>query len=373
VWVSDLVLERSALIDLDAAKFLGLVNGGYGTIAPLFPRRRPEIYLAATYYARRTRGARTDVLEIHDAATLAPLAEVVLPPKRGIDAVALAHAALSDDERFVAVFNWTPGTSLSIVDVERRTFAGEIEIGGCSLVYAVGRRSFLSLCADGAALRVTLDADGHEAARKRSEPFFDPHTDPVTEKAVRYGNEWLFVSFDGKVHPVDASGEDFRVAATWSLFDDADREAQWRVGGNQHLAVHAASGRLYSLVHRGGPDTHKDPGEEVWVYDLRTRRRVERIVLRSPGFTVYGFPIAFGQRWPRPFNRLSDWLLDTFAPAMVSHIQVTQDAQPLLVTASQFSGGLGLYDARDGHFRGRVPAVGWTTDLLLAPGDGQTD
>ena len=39
----------------------------------------------------------------------------------------------------------------------------------------------------------------------------------------------------------------------------------------QHLAVHQKSGRLYSLMHQGGPDTHKEPGTELWIYDLARR------------------------------------------------------------------------------------------------------
>src|SRR5207249_4995007 len=101
------------------------------------------------------------------------------------------------------------------------------------------------LFANGAALTVTLDDTGHETRVERSEPFFDPQKDPVTEKAVRRGSEWLFVSFEGVVHPVDVGGDMPRFGETWSLVDDADRRAAWRVGGGQHLAVHAASGRLY--------------------------------------------------------------------------------------------------------------------------------
>ncbi len=367
VWVSDLVLERAALMDLDSGRFLGLVNGGYGTIAPLFPKRRAELYLPSTYYSRRTRGDRTDVLEIYDVATLSPVGEVVMPPKRATDAVALGHAALSDDERFVAVFNWTPRTSLSIVDVEKRAFVGEIDIPGCSLVYPAGKRRFLSLCADGSAMVVTVDDDGHEASKERTQPFFDPRKDPVTEKGVRNGDQWLFVSFEGYVYPIDVSGEKIRFGEKWSLFSDAERQATWRIGGLQHLAVHEATGRLYSLVHKGGPDTHKQSGDEVWVYDLGKRERVQRIALRSPGVTVYGFPIEFGRTWIWPFNRLSDWILDTFVPAAVSAIQVTQDANPRLVTAAQFSGALGVYDAMSGKFLGRVEPTGWTSDIVLAP------
>jgi methylamine dehydrogenase heavy chain len=371
VWVSDLVLRRTALIDLDGGRFLGMLNGGFGTVMPLFPSRRPEIYLPATYYSRGTRGKRTDVLTIYDLATLSPIGEVILPPRRATNAVALGHSALSDDDRFVAVFNWTTGTSLSVVDVVRRLLTTEINTPGCSLVYAAGPRRFFSICGDGSLFVVTLNDDGREASRRRTEPFFDPRADPVTEKAVRWGDQWIFVSFEGVVHPVDVSGPEIRFGEPWSLVGAADREDSWRIGGLQHLAVHQRSGRLYALMHRGGPDTHKQTGEEVWIYDLISDKRVERVKLRNPGLTIYGFPVEFGGGWPRPFNHLSDWLIDVFAPAAVGQIQVTQGDRPLLFTAAQFSGSLGVYDAMTGLFLDRVQPTGWTSDVLLAPWTGK--
>jgi len=371
IWAGDPILGRAGLVDLDSGRFLGLVNGGYGPFAPLFATRRPEIYVPATYYSRRTHGERTDVLEFYDTATLTPVHEVVVPAKRAIDATTLAHGAVSDDERFAAIFNWTPQTSLSIVDLERRRFAGEIEIPGCSLVYAAGPRRLLSLCADGAAIVVTVDDEGREVSTVRTDPFFDPKTDPVTEKAVRAGDQWIFVSFAGVVHPVDVSAAAPRFPATWSLFTDADRSESWRVGGGQHLAVHAPSGRLYSLVHRGGADTHKEPGEEVWVYDLATKARVQRIALRNSGLTLYGMPVELGRGWVWPFSGSYEWLLDTVVPAAVTHIQVTPDDAPLLATVSAYSGTLGVYDAVTGAFVRRTRPVGWTVDSLLAPWSGR--
>jgi methylamine dehydrogenase heavy chain len=367
VWAADIILERVSLLDADDGRFLGIVNGGYGPIAPLFSRNRKEMYVPATYYARRSHGPRTDVVEIYDTSTLSLIGEIEIPPKRALDGVALAHSALSDDDRFAAMFNWTPMTSLSIVDVEGRVFVEEIAIPGCSLVYAAGKRRFVSLCTDGASLSTVLDDEGRLASRQRSEPFFDPRSDPVTEKAVRFGDRWLFVSFAGNVHTIDVSGDTLRFDEVWSLLDDRDRSDSWRIGGKQHLAVHEGSGRLYSLMHQGGPDTHKEPGSEIWVYDLKTRRRVDRIELRNPGLTVYGFPVEIGKDWFWPFNGLAHWLVYTFAPAAVGYIQVTQDENPLLLTASQFTGSIGVYDAQSGDFVRHVQPTGWTTDLLLAP------
>jgi methylamine dehydrogenase heavy chain len=368
VWASDGHLQRAALVDLDGGGFLGQVNSGYGVPVTVLPRRRRELYLPETYYSRATRGERTDLVTIYDAASLAPVAEVIVPPKRAQNPLPSGNSALSDDDRFLALFNLTPATSLSIVDLESRRFAAEIATPGCSLAYAAGPRRFAMLCADGSLLALSLDEQGREAGRWRSPPFFDPEGDPVTEKAVRHGDEWLFVSFGGVVHPVDVSGREPRPGQPWSLLDERDREQSWRIGGAQHLALHGPSGRLYSLVHQGGEHGHKDPGSELWVYDLATRRRVQRIELRNPGFTFLGMPLEFGRDWIWPFNGLHAFLLDHVLPNLgISQVQVTQDAHPLLVTGSLFSGSLALYDALSGEFLRRVATGNATIQAIQAP------
>jgi methylamine dehydrogenase heavy chain len=363
VWLSDVLLRRSALIDGDSGRFLGMVGAGWGIIAPHVSPDRREIYLAETHYSRGTRGERTDVVTVYDATTLQPAAEVVIPPKRSDHVFGLAGSALSDDGRFLAVFNLTPATSLSIVDLAARSFAAEIDTPGCSLVYAAGTRRFLMLCGDGAALVVELDESGREAARARTAPFFDPKADPVTEKAVRRGDEWLFVSFEGVVHPVDVSQPEPRFGETWSLLSDADRADSWRVGGVQHLAVHAATGTLYSLVHQGGVDTHKDPGTEVWLYDLARRERIGRIAVRSPlaAFLRQILEIEGEGLGARATAAVLDAVLPN--PG-VDRIAVTQDAAPVLFAASTFPSTLAVYDARSGAFLRDVREPGFAATVL---------
>jgi methylamine dehydrogenase heavy chain len=346
VWVADVLLRRSALLDLDRGAFLGMVSTGYLAPTASFPRSRSEFYWPETYYSRGSRGSRTDVVTFYDTLSLSPTGEVVIPPKRAINVLPSANTALSDDDRFLAVFNMTPATSLSIVDVGRRAFVGEIATPGCSLVFAAGTRRFLVLCADGALLTVTLDDTGREASKVRTASFFDWRSDPVTEKAVRHGDRWLFVSFEGIVHPVNVSGDAPRIEAT--------------------------SGRFYSLMHQGGADTHKEPGSEVWVYDLATRKRIQRIELRHPGFSLLSQDFEFGRSWVWPFDRLSDWMLDSVAPNPgVNQIQVTQDDEPLLVTGSQFSGSVAVYEARSLRFLRRVPSGNLTVHSLQAPWGGR--
>ncbi|MCX5739671.1 MAG: amine dehydrogenase large subunit, partial [Proteobacteria bacterium] len=362
VWVSDILLKRAALVDADGARFLGMLPGGSGILAPLRSRDGREIYQAETYYARGTRGQRTDVVSIADAITLQPKGEVVIPPKRSEHTSWVAGSALSDDGRFVAVFNLNPGTSLSIVDVAERRFVGEIETPGCGLVYAAGPRRFLSLCADGTALVVTLDESGRPASKLRTERWFDPQADPITEKAARRGDQWFFVSFEGFVHPIDVSGEALRFADPWPLLSDADRKESWRVGGMQQLALHGATGRLYALMHQGGADTHKDPGTEVFVYDVDKRERVQRIELRNQ---TASFVL---DRLGMPPGGTIDWLLQRALPNEgAERIAVTQDDAPVLLAATAFPATLAVYDARSGEYLRDVSEVGIATNYVAAP------
>ncbi|MGH7291648.1 MAG: amine dehydrogenase large subunit, partial [Myxococcota bacterium] len=97
---------------------------------------------------------------------------------------------------------------------------------------------------------------------------------------------WYFVSFGGDVYPVDASGAEPAFGAKWPLASDAERAAKWLPGGLQPFAVHAPSGRLFALMHKGLRDTHKEHGETVWVFDLATRKRAQTIALREPATSI---------------------------------------------------------------------------------------
>lgn len=366
VWASDALLRRMALADLESGDVLGTIDGGYAVTTALFARTRRELYVPETHYSRGTRGERSDVVTLYDALSLLPLAEVAIPPRRAMNTLPCANAALTDDDRFALVANMTPATSVSVVDLERRVFAGEVATPGCSLVYAAGARRFFSLCADGALLVVTLDDDGREAAKVRTPPFFDPLRDPLTEKAVRRGSQWLFASFEGRLHAVDVSGAELVFAEPWDLVAPAERADRWRIGGRQHLAVHVASGRLYSLVHQGPPDSHKDAGSEIWVHDLATRTRIGSFAARNPGVTYLGAPLEFGQDWVWPLHRLYGALLDLL-PMGPDGIAVTQDERPLLVAGGEFSGSLAVHDARTGELLRRVAPGNSTTVALQVP------
>jgi methylamine dehydrogenase heavy chain len=240
-----------------------------------------------SFFARGSRGTRTDAVVIYDARTLSPIDEVILPKGRFLVADKGHNVDLGSDGRYLLSTNMTPATSVSVVDLEERRYLGEIETPGCTLVYPSGPRRFSSLCADGALFSASFDEKGRAEA-SRTKPFFDVLRDPVFEHAGtdRARHQFHFITYAGTIHSVDLSGEVPAFAEPWSILDEQDAAASWRPGGWDPIAFQAATRRLYVLMHQGGEWTHKKDGEEVWVFDLDARKRVARIALSKPSKTI---------------------------------------------------------------------------------------
>ena len=323
---------RSYLVDGDSGQMLGMISTGYGGAGLVIGPENRELYSIETYYSRGSRGDRTDVVSIYDPSTLTPVAEIEIPPKRAMTMPMVANWQLTDDGRFLLVYNLTPASSVTVVNVADRSVVGEVESPGCALTYPGPDRRFVMLCGDGRLLEIELDASGAVERRQRTERFFDPDADLLTEKAVRRGNTWYFISFKGDVYPLDMT-DGLMFGEEWSLVDGAARTDGWLPGGLQLAALHQGRGHLYVLMHQGGPGSHKDPGSEVWVVDVATRELVKRLPLQQPA----------------------------------TSLQVSQDDTPLMYTVFIAVRGLEVYDATSGEHLRTVPEVGLTPTLVLHP------
>jgi methylamine dehydrogenase heavy chain len=336
VWVSDLVFPHMAdgmamLVDGDSGRYLGTLSTGWGFVRVLLPKDGKLIYSPEIYFSRGTRGVRTDVVTLYDAHTLSPVKEIQIPPKRSANMPMMANAVLTDDDRFMLIYNFNPAQSITVVDMKSQAFVREVETPGCALIYPTGPRSFFSLCGDGAVSLGQIDESGN-VTLTRSAPILPAAKDPVTEKAVRIGNIWYFVSFDGQIYAVNATATRAVVDAPWWLTSEAERKQGWRPGGLQQMAVDSHS-HLYAIMHQGGLETHKDPGKDVWVYDVATHARVKQIALAN----------------------------------LASSIQLTTDDKPLLFSIFADKPVLDIYDAADGHLLRSVGEIGTTPTLMVTP------
>ena len=339
VYVYDEVFDneidaRVFLFDGDSNRRLGQIGAGFYTSVNLSPDGGTTA-VAATYFARGSRGARVDVVEFTDNTTLAVTHEILLPAKRALTVPSLFNLAYSADGHLLYAAYMTPAASFGVLDPAAGTVLGEIDTAGCVLVIPSGRYRVSSLCESGRLLSVTLDAQGHETARAMSEPFFNADADPVFVQGIPTRNGYVFLSFLGEVHDIDFSAEQPSFAAPWSLVSAAEK-GHWRPGAYQVGAIHKELGRLYVPMHEGGEGTHKDGGTEIWVYDLATHKQLAR--------------------WPVKSHGLSK----------VVALQVSQDPAPLLFAATE-TAQLATFDALSGQLRHIEKHVAQTPWMLLNP------
>jgi methylamine dehydrogenase heavy chain len=176
---------------------------------------------------------------------------------------------------------------VSVVDTKAKKYLGEIEIPGCGLIFPSAGNRFSSLCSDGTLLTATFD-DKLKTKLSRVGPFIDVVNDPVYEHAAmdKQKGKVHFLSYEGMVYSADLSQEKPTISPGWSLLTDADKAESWRPGGWQVVNMHRPTGKLYVLMHKGARWTHKTPGEEVWVFDIATKKRVNRIHLKEHAISI---------------------------------------------------------------------------------------
>jgi methylamine dehydrogenase heavy chain len=300
------------LIDADRNHMLGMLAAGGWRNAVEYSSDFSMIYSPETYYSRTTRGQRTDVLSVYDVASLSPVDEIEIPAKRGSGAAHRSYSGRSDDGRFVYVFNMTPAMTVTVVDVVARKVTAEIGTDGCAMIYPSGNLSFLSLCGNGRIRQTILNQQGGLAETRFTDVFFDPQQDPLTEKATRLNGDWYFVSFHGAVHRVAASDAAVNPSGRWALLNQSELDAGWRPGGAHFVASHR-SGILYVGMNQEGPDSHKQPAQQVWMMNVDDMSKHQVIELPGP----------------------------------VTQLAVSQDTQPLLAAASE-GPEIYLFDALTG-------------------------
>ncbi len=305
--------NKAEIYDADTGALHGQISLGYGANYVEIDRHNKQFHVAETYLSRHTRGERTDVVSSYSFRNLSSEQEVMIPAKHSSGSPIRSYSGISGDGRFMLVNNITPAMSVSVVDLKRAAFIGEIATAGCGLVYPVGKRDFLQLCGDGRMQLISLDKTGKEASRTHSEKFFEMEQDPVMEKAVKTDAGWIFMTFKGQLFLVSAS-RDAQIAIKPLFTLDAEM-AGWRPGGLQPIAYHQPSHSLLVLMHEGGDDTHKDPGTEVWLFDLTSQRLLHRQKLEQ----------------------------------IASAIEVSQDENPLIYTLFIGSETLDIYDLRKGR------------------------
>ncbi|HQX06896.1 MAG TPA: amine dehydrogenase large subunit, partial [Zoogloea sp.] len=169
VAIGHIVDGRLHVIDGENLRYQGVIATGLAGQAALSADRK-EIFVATTYYSRLSHGVRTDVVDVHDAQTLAHTGEIEIPPRHAQSLHYKGTIRPSADGRWLFVQYATPATSVGIIDLKTRKAVNEVATPGCWAILpaaSVGGR-FSTVCGDGTLLTVSLDEAGQVRTQKRS-------------------------------------------------------------------------------------------------------------------------------------------------------------------------------------------------------------
>lgn len=321
---SALIDATFALVDIDTGEFKGMLSAGqFATLS--YSLKRQKFYVGETVHSRGNRGTREDLVAVYDFAHLKLQKDIVLQPKRSNSVTLKNSTAVTADDRFLLVFNMSPATSVTVIDLDTESIVNEFDAPGCYLMYPDLQGDFFMLCGNGSLLAVDLDDTGQVVASTVSPTFNDIDKDPLSEKASLVGDSWYFVTYAGEVQPIKVSGDKPEILPRWWTTSTAERAENWRPAGWHGTAGSGhADGLLWiAMTPKGYPGSHKDPATEVWLFDTKKQSRLARFPLKTPAISI----------------------------------GVTGAAEPRLVVANVES-ALDIYDGRTGKHVNTIRGIG---------------
>lgn len=253
--------------------------------------KRSELYVAETFYSRGTRGDQTDVVTIYDEKTLHRKGEILLPENKRFQSVPQkASLSVSGNGKFLFVFNFTPASSVSVINLDSREVVNEIELSGCMLAYPYGSRNFMTQCGDGTIMGFVLSRDGKVTSSQTLSDVNDIDDDPFFMNSVKVDNETYFLSFNGNLSSIKTQARKLRLGKKRALLQSAEKlmpaAGQMRPSGWQVMSADRL-GNIYVLMRENAvPGDHKYGGGYVWVVNARKGVVQSIIPLENEGFSI---------------------------------------------------------------------------------------
>lgn len=251
-------------------------------------KKRDELYIAETFLSRGTRGDETDVISIYDTKTLKFKKEIILPGKKRLQIVTQKAAfQLTRNEKFALVFNFTPASSVTVVDMVRREVVNEIDVAGCMLIYPMGKNGFATLCGDGALLAVNLNRYGQVKSQKRSRKFNDISDNPLFMKTAWHKGVAYFTSFKGNIQAIDLSKDKFKVLRSWKIPSNHRNALPNARPSGWQIITADARGNLYVVMRaNAGNGDHKFGGAAIYVLDPSAKKLIDVLALDVDAFSI---------------------------------------------------------------------------------------
>lgn len=280
--------DRVLVGDIENFEWQGVI-GMPGWRGQFTLNKAGQVILTNSWWARGTTGPRTDLVEIWDVPTVSKTeVEIEVPPRlalRGNDSTMLG---LSNDEKFLFLQNATPATSVTVVDMTSHKFAAEIPMPGCFGIYpaATAVSKFVTLCGDGTAATVSVDAEGKSTGVVRSAVFFDADTDPLFPKAARNGDTLYFASFNGSIYKVDISGPTAMLADKYSIVEGVP--GGWKPSSENLLAYSPEGNVLFVSMFPNSKDgDHRVNAKQIWSVDLSSKTVLSRSTVGAVNGIAY--------------------------------------------------------------------------------------
>ncbi|SFF91483.1 methylamine dehydrogenase heavy chain [Novosphingobium sp. CF614] len=321
-------VDGTAIYDGKSGKMKGIVASSQLSDMAIDPAGK-YYYISETIWSKGNRGTRQDMVSVYDSQTLKLVTEIPIPSRILVDE-RKQNFVLSADGRWGFIYSFSPAQAVNVVDLAKRKFVKTVELPGCAALIPNPGVGFSALCSDGTMATVTDPAG--KAAITHGPAFFAASDDPIFENFAydKAKNTAIFVSYTGLVYTAKM-GASPEVSAPFSLQEAAGYapavtkplSVAWYPGSRQPAAYNAASGELFVLMHMGEYWSHKAFGDEIWVLDVAARKVVRRLALKEP----------------------------------VGHIEVTQQAEPLIFVNDEKSEGM-ILDGRTGEELHRIETAG---------------
>lgn len=319
-------------IDGNESKLLGMTDAGKLPHMMLGDNGK-FMAIASTMYSRVARGTRDDYIEIIDAKTHKPIADIDIPEGRFLTQVIQRLAGLSTDDRHILFQQFSPSPAVGLVDLEKESFVKMMPIPDCYHLFPVPDQKFFMHCRDGSMLEVSYDDEGN--TEQTNTKVFHGENDFLFNNPY-YSNKTghlVWPSTAGRIFQAKLSESGAEFLEPFDVFTAEQKADKWAPGGWQPVAYHNERNEIYLLADQREKWTHKLTSRYVFVVDGTTGKQLRRIDM---GHEING-------------------------------IAVSQDAEPYLFASSPEAQTLYTFDAVSGKELGQVDELGRAPVLIYLP------
>lgn len=284
-----------------------------------------------TTYDRIASGNRNDYIALHDPQTFEPIADIDIPEIRFLTGLIERFAALSTDDKFMLIQQFSPKSGIGLVDLEKKKFVKVMDIPDCYHIFPTAKQNFFMHCRDGSLLQVAYDDQGN--SKQKNTKVFHAENDYLHNNPYysSQAGRLVWPTYTGKIFQAKLSDSGAEFLKPVEIFSDKEKQDKWAPGGWQPIAFHKERNEIYLLADQRAKWTHKNPSRFVVVADAATGKRLRKIELKHE----------------------------------IDSIAVTQDKNPTLIAASIEKKSIFTFDAVSGKALASMDEIGKAPQIIV--------